>query len=178
MQGFYIDDGFSLSLRSLAKHPGRALQQLIAPLLDLVRMNVEILRQLDQRLLALDRGHRHFRLECRTVIPAPSSRHGHLLARGNHAAVARKIHLSRLSRFAEPPLNYHDGPVRSFPQAHRSVPGQSLLTRLSRLTQAHDPRRSVRRSENLNHDPQGSANATALSSIRASAYWTGTIKCA
>jgi hypothetical protein len=46
MQGFQIDDGFSLSLWSLAKHPGRALQQLIAPLLDLVRMDVEILRQL------------------------------------------------------------------------------------------------------------------------------------
>jgi len=48
---------------------------------DLVRMNVEILRQLDQRLLALDRGHRHFCLECRAVVPARSSCHGLLLAR-------------------------------------------------------------------------------------------------
>jgi prophage antirepressor-like protein len=38
------------------------------------------------------------------VVPARSSRHGHLLARDNHAAVARKIHLSRLSSFPEPPL--------------------------------------------------------------------------
>jgi hypothetical protein len=28
------------------------------------------------------------------VVPAWSSCHGHLLARGDHAAVARKIHLS------------------------------------------------------------------------------------
>jgi hypothetical protein len=39
------------------------------------------------------------------VVPARSSRHGHLLARGNHAAVARKIHLSRLFSFPEPPLS-------------------------------------------------------------------------
>ena len=38
-------------------------------------------RQLDQGLLALDRGHRHFRRECRAVVPARSSCHGLLLAR-------------------------------------------------------------------------------------------------
>jgi hypothetical protein len=42
-------------------------------------MNVETLRQLDQGLLALDRGYRHFRLECRAMIPARSSCHGLLL---------------------------------------------------------------------------------------------------
>jgi hypothetical protein len=47
---------------------------------DLVRMNVEILYQRDQRLLALDRGNGHFCLECRTVIPARSSCHSPLLA--------------------------------------------------------------------------------------------------
>jgi hypothetical protein len=40
------------------------------------------------------------------VVPARSSRRGHLLARGNHAAVARKIHLSRLFSFPEPPLSW------------------------------------------------------------------------
>jgi hypothetical protein len=39
------------------------------------------------------------------VVPARSSRRGHLLARGNHAAVARKIHLSRLFSSPEPPLS-------------------------------------------------------------------------
>ena len=39
-----------------------------------------------------------------SLIPARSSRHGHLLARGNHAAVTRKIHPSQLFSFPEPPL--------------------------------------------------------------------------
>jgi hypothetical protein len=44
-------------------------------------MNVKILRQLDQRLLALDRSYRHSRFEGRAVVPARSSSHGLLLAR-------------------------------------------------------------------------------------------------
>src|SRR5690606_17591833 len=60
--------------------PRRPLKQLIAPLFDLVRMDVELLRQLDHGLLALDRRHSHFRLECRAVVPAWSSCHGLLLA--------------------------------------------------------------------------------------------------
>jgi hypothetical protein len=81
MQGLHIDSRFRLGLRGLAKHAGGTLQELIAPLLDLVRMHIEILCQLDQGLLALDRGHRHFRLECRAVVPPRSSCHGLLLAR-------------------------------------------------------------------------------------------------
>jgi hypothetical protein len=80
MQSLYIDDRLRIGLPGFAEHPGRALEQLIAPLLDLVRVNVETLRQLDQRLLALDRGHGHFCLECRAVIPARSFCHRHLLA--------------------------------------------------------------------------------------------------
>jgi len=38
------------------------LAQLIAPLLDLVGMDIEILHQLDQGLLARDRGLPHLRL--------------------------------------------------------------------------------------------------------------------
>jgi hypothetical protein len=67
-------------------------------------MDVEILRQLDQGLLALDRGYSDLSLEGRAVVLARSSRHGHLLARGSHAPMARKIHLSRLFSFPEPPL--------------------------------------------------------------------------
>ena len=61
--------------------PGRALKQLVTSLLDLVRVNVKILCQLDQRLPALDHGRRHFRLECRAVVPARSSSYELLFAR-------------------------------------------------------------------------------------------------
>ncbi len=44
-------------------------------------MDIEVLRQLDQGLLALDRGHCNFRLECRAVGPAWSSSHGLFVAR-------------------------------------------------------------------------------------------------
>jgi len=59
MQGLHIDGRFRLGGRGFAKHPGCAPKKLVAPLLDLVRMDVEILRQLDQGLLALDRGYSH-----------------------------------------------------------------------------------------------------------------------
>jgi hypothetical protein len=41
---------------------------LITPLLDLGRMDIEVLRQLDQGLLALDRRYSDFRLEGRAVV--------------------------------------------------------------------------------------------------------------
>jgi hypothetical protein len=81
MQGLHIDGRLRLGLRGFTEHPGRPLKQLVSPLLDLVRMDVELLRQLDHGLLSLDRGYRHFRLECRAVVPARSSCHGLLLAR-------------------------------------------------------------------------------------------------
>jgi len=81
MQGLHIAGRFRISFRGFAENPGRALKQLIAPLFDLVRMNVELLRQLDHGLLALDRCYRHFRLESRAVVPARSSCHSLLLAR-------------------------------------------------------------------------------------------------
>ena len=59
MQGLYVDRRFRLRSWGLAKDPGGILQKLIAPLLDPVRMHVEILRQLDQGLFTLDRGYRH-----------------------------------------------------------------------------------------------------------------------
>ena len=55
MQGLHVDQRFWFGLRGVPENTSRTLKQLIAPLLDLVRMNVEILCQLDQRLLALDR---------------------------------------------------------------------------------------------------------------------------
>ncbi len=84
----------------------------MAPLLDLVGVDIKTLRQLDQGLLPLDRSHRDLSLECRAVVPARSSRHGHLLAHGNHADVARKIRLSHLFKFAEPLLSRYTTEVR------------------------------------------------------------------
>ena len=91
MQGLHIDDRFWLGLRGFTENPGRALKQRIAPLLDPVRVNVEILRQLEQRLLALDRSYSHFRLQCRAVgpravvwsWPSPRSQHHAAQSPGN-----------------------------------------------------------------------------------------------
>lgn len=44
----------------LPKHPGRTLKQLVMPLLDLVRVNIKILRQFDHRLFTHDCGNYHF----------------------------------------------------------------------------------------------------------------------
>lgn len=48
-----------LSPNPMPEHPGRALKLLVAPAIDLVRMDVELLCKLDHGLLALDRGYRH-----------------------------------------------------------------------------------------------------------------------
>src|ERR1700757_1882068 len=45
-----------------------AVQQLLLPAIDLVRMNPERARQLGDRSIAPDRRQRHLRLECRVVL--------------------------------------------------------------------------------------------------------------
>jgi hypothetical protein len=50
MQGLHIDHRFNAGFRGFAEYSGRALKKLIAPLLDRVRVKVEILRQIAQRL--------------------------------------------------------------------------------------------------------------------------------
>jgi len=79
--GLYTDIQLQLSLGSLSEHTSRPFEKLVTPLLHLVRMRVEFVRQFNQRLLALDRSNCRFRLECRAVVPARSSSHGLLLAR-------------------------------------------------------------------------------------------------
>ncbi len=91
MQGLHIDGWFRLGLQGFTQHPGRPLKQLVSPLLDLVGMDVELLRQLDHGLLALDRGYRHFRLESRAVVLARSSCNGLLLARRIMLLTRREI---------------------------------------------------------------------------------------
>jgi hypothetical protein len=62
--------------RSLgSEKPGRSFEQLRLPGRDLVGMHIENLRQFRQRLLALQRGQRHLRLESRCVVPEWSSGH-------------------------------------------------------------------------------------------------------
>lgn len=50
------------------EHTGRPFEQLGAPRCDLIGMQVIILRQLRQRLLALVRGTRHLRLKGRAAV--------------------------------------------------------------------------------------------------------------
>jgi hypothetical protein len=104
MKGRRVDGWFRIRLGRGPEHACGAFKKLITPLLDLIGAPIKVLSQLDQGLFPLDRSNGHLCLECRTVIPARSSRHGLLPARGNHAAVARKIHLSQLFRFPERPL--------------------------------------------------------------------------
>jgi hypothetical protein len=54
VQGLHVHGRRRLCLRRLPKDPRSAVQELRAPLRDLVRMHVELLGQLRQRLLALD----------------------------------------------------------------------------------------------------------------------------
>src|SRR6476659_8367931 len=57
-------------------------------------MDVELLRQLGQRLLALDGGQSHLCFESRAVIPARSSRHRLSCSRAILAALRQKLHSS------------------------------------------------------------------------------------
>jgi hypothetical protein len=57
------------------EHIGGAPFKLRFPRCDLVGVDVELLRQLNQCSVALDGGKRYLRLECRGVVPACSSAH-------------------------------------------------------------------------------------------------------
>src|SRR4249919_3730226 len=105
MQNLYVDRWSSVGLGAITEDRRRALQELAAPLRDLVRMHVELLRQLRQRLLTLDGRYRHLRLEGRAVVPARSFRHGPSSVLGNPLADLERLHHSApLPRFPEPPL--------------------------------------------------------------------------
>ena len=59
----------------MPENPGCAFKKLSLPLRDLIGVNVELLRQFGQRLLALQGGQGHFRLESRRVVPTRSFGH-------------------------------------------------------------------------------------------------------
>ena len=76
MQRLHIHGRNRLGFCLGAKDARGTFQELRAPLRDLVGVNIELLRQLSQRPLALDGRQRHLRLEGRAVVPARSSRYG------------------------------------------------------------------------------------------------------
>ena len=67
--------GAAVPPRLRTEHPGSPVQKLSLPGRDLVRMHVELLGQLGQRLLAPHGSQGHLRLEGRGVVPARSLAH-------------------------------------------------------------------------------------------------------
>lgn len=71
--GLHVLDAGSVRFALLGrrqKHARGALEQLGLPLRNLIGMDVELLGQLSQRLVALQRGHGDLRLKCRRVVPS------------------------------------------------------------------------------------------------------------
>src|SRR4051794_27745884 len=67
-------------------------------------MNVKLLRQLSQRLLAPYGSQGHLRFESRRVVPAWSSAHRFSCSAAILAAVRQRLHLSNLFKNPEPAL--------------------------------------------------------------------------
>src|SRR4051812_13896834 len=103
MQRLHVD-GRRSRFRLRAEHPGRPLQELSLPGRDLVGMNIELLRQLSQRLLAPHGSQGHLRFESRRVVPAWSSAHRYSCSAAILAAVRQRLHLSNLFKNPEPAL--------------------------------------------------------------------------
>jgi len=107
MKGFQVDGrrgGIGTSFGP--EYPGNPFEQLRLPWGDLVWMDIVLLGQFGQRLLALDRGQSHFRFKSRRVVPAcvvvcSSS----LLLDGHSGRVQAETPLISPSKFAKPPLH-------------------------------------------------------------------------
>src|ERR1035437_2931818 len=77
MQRLHVDGRQSRSVaRTETENIGSPALKLRFPRCDLIGVDVELLRKLSQRSIALDGGKRHLRLEGRCVVPARSSAHG------------------------------------------------------------------------------------------------------
>src|SRR3954467_10187757 len=103
MQRLHID-GRRSRFRLRPEHPGSPLQELSLPGRDLVGMNVKLLRQLSQRLLAPYGSQGHLCFESRRVVPAGSSAHRLSCSAAILAAVRQRLHLSNLFKNPEPAL--------------------------------------------------------------------------
>src|SRR5262249_6408505 len=81
------------------EHTPPAVQQLLLPVVDLVRMNPALAPQLPGRPIASDRRQRHLRLEPRTVLLACPL---HVLLPRHRRFLGAGLHLSQLSHFPGP----------------------------------------------------------------------------
>src|SRR3954447_11469400 len=108
-------DGWRGRVRSRLRteHPGSPLQELSLPGRDLVGMNVKLLRQLSQRLLAPYGSQGHLRFESRRVVPAWLSAHRLSCSAAILAAVRQRLHLSNLFKNPEPALTSTVSKVRT-----------------------------------------------------------------
>jgi len=75
MKRFQVDLGGLRRLGLVIENIRHAIEELIFSLLDLVRMHIELRRQLAHRLVALQSRQRDFRLESWAVVPSWSSCH-------------------------------------------------------------------------------------------------------
>ncbi len=95
VQHLHIHRRRSLDVRSAGtEYPGNTVHHLRPPGRDLVRVYVILLRQLGQRLLALDCGQRHLVLECQRMSSGVLVSSWHLTIRGILAASRQKFYLS------------------------------------------------------------------------------------
>src|SRR5436190_5062197 len=91
--------GGSLRRRAAVEDAHRTIQQLLLPVVDLVRVDPEMHRQLGDGPVALDCRQRHLRLERRTVLlPCPL----HILLPRYPRFLGAGLHLSYLSHFRGP----------------------------------------------------------------------------
>src|SRR3954465_15286028 len=74
-------------------------------------MNIELLRQLSQRLLTLHGGQGHLCFESRRVVPAGSSAHRLSCSAAILAAVRQRLHLSDLFKNPEPALPFAENDI-------------------------------------------------------------------
>src|SRR5437899_723871 len=92
--------GQTLCRRAALKNTRCPVQQLLLPIVDLVRMNSELTRQFDDRPIAPDRRQRHPPLKRRVVLlPCPL----HVLLLRLRRFLGAGLHLSLLSHFRGPP---------------------------------------------------------------------------
>src|SRR6266404_1109327 len=91
--------GGALRHAAALENAGGAIQQLLLPAIDLVRMNPEMTRQLGDRLVAFHRRQRHLRLERRVVL-LPCLLH--VLLPRYQRFLGAGLHLNRLSHSRGP----------------------------------------------------------------------------
>src|SRR5438105_2413695 len=92
--------GGSLRRRATLEDAHRTIQQLLLPVVDLVRVHPKMRRQLGDGPVAPDGRHRHLRLEPRAVLlPCPL----HVLLPRYPRFLGAGLHLSHLSHFRGPP---------------------------------------------------------------------------